>query len=108
MDFLELEITCDPDFFEILTAEFSGIGFDSFREDENSLFAYAEPPASVDEEILRELLEKYAHVISSVDKRYLARENWNSVWESNYPPVYIEDRCVIRATFHDPEPGYPL
>ena len=34
--------------------------------------------------------------------------NWNQVWESNYPPVHIEKRLNIRASFHPTDPSYAL
>ena len=29
-------------------------------------------------------------------------ENWNAVWESDFQPIVIEDKCAVRAHFHDP------
>ena len=31
--------------------------------------------------------------------------NWNALWESNFTPVEVEGRCLIRAPFHEPLPG---
>src|SRR3546814_17353045 len=35
-------------------------------------------------------------------------QNWNQVWESNFQPVTIGDECRIRASFHAPDPAFPL
>ena len=42
-----------------------------------------------------------------VQGRYIAIEtqNWNAVWESNFPPVDVEGRLLIRAPFHEPAPA---
>ncbi len=39
--------------------------------------------------------------------RYIAIEtqNWNAVWESNFPPVDVEGRLLIHAPFHEPAPA---
>jgi ribosomal protein L11 methyltransferase len=33
-------------------------------------------------------------------------QNWNQLWESNFQPVYIEDKIQVRASFHEPKAGY--
>jgi ribosomal protein L11 methyltransferase len=30
----------------------------------------------------------------------IQQQNWNEAWESNFNPVVVEDKCVIRASFH--------
>lgn len=42
-----------------------------------------------------------------VEGRYvpIAAQNWNAVWESDFPPVEVEGRLVIRAPFHAPAPA---
>lgn len=42
-----------------------------------------------------------------VQGRYvpIATQNWNAVWESDFPPVEVEGRLVIRAPFHAPTPA---
>ena len=41
-----------------------------------------------------------------VEGRYISIEtqNWNALWESNFPAVDVEGRLLIRAPFHDPAP----
>ena len=34
-------------------------------------------------------------------------KDWNEEWEKNYfKPIRIGNDCIIRASFHAPEPGY--
>jgi len=86
---------------EILIAELSLFGFDSFEENETGVIAYipAEqwPGAGIPEVI--ELMERYAF-IESIKADEMADKNWNEVWESNFEPVVIADRCLIHASFH--------
>ena len=51
------------------------------------------------------LLERYG-----VSGRYIAIEtqNWNALWERNFPSVDVEGRLRIRAPFHDPAPDGEL
>lgn len=39
-------------------------------------------------------------------KEPLADQNWNAVWESNFDPVFIDDFCCIRASFHAEAPDF--
>ncbi len=36
------------------------------------------------------------------DIRQIAEQNWNSLWESNFDPVIINNFVAIRADFHNP------
>ncbi|MGD2035350.1 MAG: 50S ribosomal protein L11 methyltransferase, partial [Bacteroidales bacterium] len=38
----------------------------------------------------------------------IPEQNWNRIWESNFEPVIIKNRCVIRAPFHKKFPDLPL
>ncbi len=31
-------------------------------------------------------------------------QNWNAEWESNFHPIEVDDKCYIRAPFHDAHP----
>ena len=47
--------------------------------------------------------EKISYAINPVKT-----ENWNAVWESNFDPVIIDNRCTIRAPFHNNLPKTDL
>jgi len=32
----------------------------------------------------------------------LAPKNWNEVWESDFKPIVVDERCAVRADFHEP------
>src|SRR5690606_3531787 len=36
----------------------------------------------------------------------IPHQNWNELWESNFEPLLIADRCYVRATFHEARPEY--
>ena len=103
MNYIALNIAFSEDEqAEILTAELADYPFESFETEDGTLKAYipqerlADCKAGVDA-----LLARYG-----VQGRYIAIEtqNWNAVWESNFPAVDVEGRLLIRAPFHDPAP----
>ncbi len=103
-EYLKITITASPDLHEILIAELSMHQYDSFQELDDELEAYIQEP-QFDEKILDELLTKY-QLSTGYKKEKLQNINWNEQWEKNFDPVYIEDQVQIRATFHQPKPGY--
>ena len=102
-----LSVTCDPLFSEILIAEISQAGFDSFLENENGFEAYAEVDR-FDESLVAEIKNKYDQVkplLFSWDR--IEKKNWNEEWEKSYEPIIVDDRCVMRAEFHQIKKEYP-
>ena len=92
---------------EILVSLLADLGCDSFAdgEGEDILLAYISED-NYNEKDIKTLLEQYQ---SEINIRYkiheIEQQNWNAVWESNYEPVMISDRCFIRAPFHQPNPN---
>lgn len=89
---------------DILMAQLSMLGFESFEETENSLLAYIQ-----ESDFSKEALEEIpaCKLLSDNGKlkiEYIKEQNWNKVWESNYPAVLIADRCYIYAPFHEKRP----
>jgi len=85
---------------EILIAQLSQLGFDSFQEHENGISAYVDSKISSeidlkDIQILNTEEFKISFEISSVEK-----QNWNIKWESNFEPIYVDNICCVRAPFH--------
>ena len=86
--------------YEILIAQLSQLGFDSFQEHENGISAYVDSKISSeidlkDIQILNTGEFKISFEITSVEK-----QNWNIKWESNFEPIYVDNICCVRAPFH--------
>lgn len=102
-----LSVVCDSQFSEILIAEIGEAGFDAFLENENGFEAYAEVDR-YDQFKVDEIKTKYKTVkplefsFDRVDKR-----NWNEEWEKNYEPIIVDNRCLIRAEFHNIAQSFP-
>ena len=107
MDYLELTITINPrnPWADILTAELSELGFDSFVETETGIQAYA-PLDTVE---LTKAIEN--SILSSDNKGFdieftqktIPHQNWNAQWESDFHPVEVEEYLTIVAPFHSKE-----
>lgn len=102
-----LQVICDPEFSEILQAEISEAGFDTFMEIENGFEAYAEQD-NFNKEVLHEIQQKYgAFTPLTFYQDKIEKRNWNEEWEKNYEPVIVDDQVIIRASFHEPVKNYP-
>ena len=87
---------------EILMAELAQIGFESFVELEQGLEAYI-PQTDFKEESLQEVsLLKNSEFSIEYTINTIAPKNWNEVWESDFKPIVVNNRCAIRADFHEP------
>jgi ribosomal protein L11 methyltransferase len=109
MHYCEVSIASpNQDAYEILIAELAGLGFESFTEENNLLKAYI-PECDYNEDHLNELLSQYQQYFEiSFEVTHIPYQNWNEVWESNFPPVVIADKLYVRAPFHAESANYPL
>ncbi len=106
MFYTQLRVSCNPAYAEILIAEFSEIGFDTFLETDGGFDAYSEAE-NYDKDALHSVIERYsplAPIELSVDR--IQKRNWNAEWEKNYEPIDVDSRCLIRAEFHRPKKKY--
>lgn len=102
-----LQVICDPEFTEILMAEVAEAGFDTFMETEKGFEAYVEGN-QFDQVLLGDIQKKYKHVnplLFFQDR--IEKQNWNEQWEKNVEPIFVDDKCLVRASFHNIEKKYP-
>ncbi len=101
MNYIELSIVVKNKVFtEILEAELAELDFESFVNENCTLKAYSTINKFNDSES-RLILDQYADEIESIGTREIAHQNWNSVWESNYQPVMLDQELFIGAPFHE-------
>lgn len=95
---------------EILIAKLMSVGFDSFEEQQDSLIAYIPENEFLKEKLLEIDYYSESENLGVLVIEVLPDKNWNEVWESNYPPVTIDNRCYVRAPFHEgnPEKDYEI
>ncbi len=91
---------------DMLTTMLGDIGFDSFMDDDFGLKAYCSAETR-DDQVVEELLRmdafKGVHLLAVEE---MPDKDWNELWEASYQPVVVNERCRVRAPFHDPDPSY--
>ncbi len=104
MNYFEIKIhfsSADP-WKEIFSSFLADAGCESFMdgESDNDLLCYI-PGQLYDPDTIKNILEHHGlDVDISYEIQEIEQQDWNAVWESNYTPVLIADRCYIRAPFH--------
>ena len=100
MDFIEVAVQAPQDFTDILTAELSEVGYDTFMDTETGFNAYITEDI-FDENELLEVVEKYNGLAEiSFETKKIAKQNWNEEWEKNFEPLIIGNQVSVRASFH--------
>ena len=111
MDYIELTVSIEPfsvDASDILMSELGELGFESFTETDNGFNAYI-PDSLYSTLAIKELIAAYkGQLIVGTKEKLIKAQNWNAVWESNFEPTVIANRCVIRAPFHTGLPEYEM
>ena len=113
MNYYELKFTYESPIeatiiSDVLASELGEIGFESFTEDEDGLLAYVSDQL-YNVKALQDKLNEFP--LENVTIRYTEQlvesKDWNEEWEKNYfKPIRIGKDCIIRASFHEHEPGY--
>lgn len=107
MHHTKLEVICDPEFSEILIAELSEANFDTFLEVDNGFEAYVEGDG-FDRHRVDEIMKKYEGVTPlRFTFSQIAKKNWNEEWERSFSPIVVDEKCLIRASFHESDKHYP-
>ncbi|MEX1192232.1 MAG: 50S ribosomal protein L11 methyltransferase [Brumimicrobium sp.] len=104
MDYIELtlDITPKQPWTEIIISELAEIDFESFTEDNNLLQAYI-PINKINQKELAVKLNQFdeSQVKITYQEKHIPSQNWNATWESDYKPVEIDRKLLIRAPFHE-------
>lgn len=102
MDYIELQCILKPvsESADMAMAVLAEEGFESFSDIENGFLAYIPEKDFSDEvqdKIRNGLLSEYVSLFSW---KVIPAQNWNAIWESEYEPVNIDNRCLVLAPFH--------
>jgi len=92
---------------ELAIALLSEIGFESFTDEDNVFAAYIQTDL-YSETDCNETLETLWNAIGKTDVKVtlIPTQNWNQQWESNFEPVIVDSRCIVKAPFHTIEQKY--
>lgn len=103
----KLKVVCNPEYSEILIAELAEANFDTFLELDNGFEAYVEGDG-FDKDRADDILKKYERVTQlHFSFSQIAKRNWNEEWEKSFSPIVVDDKCLIRASFHQADMRYP-
>ena len=89
---------------EILVAELAEAGFESFVDSENGCSAYIQEGDWNDSVLKNVSILSNANFEISSSSSFIKDQNWNKQWESNFSPIQIENKCLVRASFHESNP----
>ena len=104
-EYIEVAIRITPfteENAEIITAEISELPFESFTSEDPYLKCYIQKEL-YDGQVLKVVMNgltdygfetEYTSVL-------VPAVNWNAVWESQFSPIVVDDRCTIKASFHE-------
>ncbi len=107
-NYIELSFIVEPkeQGCEVLIAELAEVGFESFVENETGFCGYIKEE-EFEETKLNEVVSSLKNVFKiDYSKKIIVQENWNKVWESNFEPIEIDGKCLVRAPFHPQKKGF--
>ena len=91
---------------DMLVTMLADLGFDSFMDDDMGLKAYVAEDQR-DDQAVEELLQMEAlRGLRLLGVEEMPDKDWNEVWEASYQPVIVNERCRVRAPFHEPDPSF--
>lgn len=104
-EYIEVSITITPfseENAEIVTAEISELPFESFSTEGNVLKCYIQKEL-YDPQALKVVLSglDYPDFTLEYSANLMPAVNWNAVWESQFTPIVVDNKCTIKASFHE-------
>ena len=91
---------------DMLTAMLAEIGFDSFMDEGRCLKAYCSAESRDDMAVESLLDDPSFSDLRLLKVEEMPDKDWNELWEASYQPVVVNDRCRVRAPFHEPDPSF--
>ena len=107
-NYIELTFIVEPkeQGSDVLIAQLSELGFDSFAETDTGFSAYI-PETNYNSTQLNLALSFYTDFFKfSYKSKTIKQQNWNKEWESNFQPIDVDGKCYIRAPFHKAKKKY--
>lgn len=79
--------------------ELADLGYDAFEENNTFISAFIKKNL-FSKEKLEGVVISYSNYLKSKDIISHAHQNWNKKWEESFDPIFINEKCMIRASFH--------
>ncbi len=107
MNYYAIEIT-PPQYSEekneIIIALLSDLPFDTFEETATGVKAFM-PETDWNADVEAQITELSQSFDFAFEKIFIPYQNWNTIWESNFQPIKVDDFVGLRADFHPPTEG---
>ena len=91
---------------DMLTTMLAEIGFDSFMDEDYAMKAYCSTDSRDDMAVESLLLDPAFADLRLLKVEEMPDKDWNELWEASYQPVVVNERCRVRAPFHEPDPSF--
>ena len=91
---------------DILITMLADMGFDSFMDEDRGLKAYCTDDNRDDSAVENLLADPAFFDIHLLKVEEMPDKDWNELWEASYQPVVVNERCRVRAPFHQPDPSF--
>jgi len=86
---------------DILIAELGNAGFESFVETELGVSAYISRNDWQENIIDNIQILNSDEIQISFTSEDIEQVNWNAEWEKNFNPIIVDNKCTVRAPFHE-------
>lgn len=105
MTYLEFQFSLSPlqPTSDILVAQLSDIGFESFVELEDGLIAFIAEGAFDKAQFDALYVFNTAEFTIDWTSKVVKQQNWNATWEKSFDAIKVGDDCRVRAPFHEKE-----
>lgn len=102
--FLRLSFEVPAPEQELLIAVLAEQGFLGVEQESDRLRAYMEK--DFDTEAFDQQCQLFFQRTLPFEREEMVEQNWNAVWEENYPSVEVDDFCLIRPSFRKGRPEF--
>jgi len=86
---------------DILIAALGAVGFESFVETDQGVTAYIQEIEYHEDMLIEVAFLNTDDFEIKCHTEVIAQVNWNEEWEKNFDPIMVDDKCSVRAPFHD-------
>jgi ribosomal protein L11 methyltransferase len=107
MDYTKVSFEIAPnsqDNRDIAIALLSQFDYDTFEETKKGVDAFIKKELFNKNEVesILPIIKNNFEINYTIEE--IENKNWNEEWEKNFNPVFINEKCVIRASFHEIDP----
>ena len=86
---------------EILYADLDQLDFESIIDTDHGVEAFIPEGQFKLEDLENLMIHNLPDLKVTFSHEIVEQQNWNAAWESQFEPIHINDKCVIRAPFHE-------